>query len=594
MGLLVWLPLNGDIHNQGIENVVMEKGTYVSFVNNGKIGSCATSTASNNTIQITMPNLPETFANGKKYTLTCWAKLTGNASYGWVIHIGSNSCGLWWGKSTARWVWNENDGGKACANPTISGDYNNWHHLAIVVDKTVSGKTTTYAYVDGLPSSGYETHTWDSSSNSQPAGDKIQIYPYHAYLNDIRIYDNALSPREIKEISKGLLLHYPLSREGFGADNIIPNTWPEERTFEYPSSSFSDRWSCVTAIVPTASQYTLSFWAKSTVNGDKIRTHFYSPNTTTTCVSSQGITRTVSDGNMDFTLSTEWEHYWVTYSQNETTAVKHVICPRMGAVGNTDGMSSGTGTVSIKCIKLEEGDTPTPWIPNSTDSLYSDMGLDSNVVYDVSGYENNGTKSGMFTYSSDTPCYFTSTVFENNYIVAGKIPIKDELTYSWWAYSDHWGQSLGGSMVSSVESGGMGHQNSGTAYLQFICGTGTSSNDYGSVYQMPAPSAGWHMFTTTWDGYSFKVYLDGDLKSTNTRYTTKTPMYYTANYNTLFIGGESGSSATTPRDHFVGKLSDVRVYATALTADEIADLYHTPISLSNTGVLLTQGELSEV
>lgn len=31
------------------------------------------------------------------------------------------------------------------------------------------------------------------------------------YLNDVRIYNTALSPREIKEISKGLVCHYPLS-----------------------------------------------------------------------------------------------------------------------------------------------------------------------------------------------------------------------------------------------------------------------------------------------------------------------------------------------------------------------------------------------
>lgn len=38
-------------------------------------------------------------------------------------------------------------------------------------------------------------------------------------MNDFRIYDTALSPREIKEIAKGLVLHYPLS--GFGGNNLI-------------------------------------------------------------------------------------------------------------------------------------------------------------------------------------------------------------------------------------------------------------------------------------------------------------------------------------------------------------------------------------
>ena len=32
----------------------------------------------------------------------------------------------------------------------------------------------------------------------------------YGYYNDVRIYDNCLSDKEVKEISKGLVLHYPL------------------------------------------------------------------------------------------------------------------------------------------------------------------------------------------------------------------------------------------------------------------------------------------------------------------------------------------------------------------------------------------------
>jgi len=151
--------------------------------------------------------------------------------------------------------------------------------------------------------------------------------------------------------------------------NIIPNTSNAERTYAYPSTGYSDRFSATTSIIPTASNYILSFWAKSTVAGDKVRAHYYSPNTTTRCETSQGTVTTASDGNIDFTLNTSWEFYWVKYTQSATTAVKHIIFPRMFSQERSEA-AKGTGTVSVKGLKFEEGTVPTLWIPNKADTDY--------------------------------------------------------------------------------------------------------------------------------------------------------------------------------------------------------------------------------
>ena len=42
-----------------------------------------------------------------------------------------------------------------------------------------------------------------------------------------------------------------------------------------------------------------------------------------------------------------------------------------------------------------------------------------------------------------------------------------------------------------------------------------------------------------------------------------------------------------------GKYSDLRIYATALSAKDIEELYKVPISITNNGVIMTQGELME-
>ena len=45
MSLQVWLPLNGDLHNQGLSNITMASKN-VTIDNSGKIGKCYSFTSS--------------------------------------------------------------------------------------------------------------------------------------------------------------------------------------------------------------------------------------------------------------------------------------------------------------------------------------------------------------------------------------------------------------------------------------------------------------------------------------------------------------------------------------------------------------------
>lgn len=209
MALQIWFPLNGTYDQYGLSDVSYTADANLTFSNTGKLGYCLTSSSSsNNTLTVTFSNMKEMLANGKQYSLACWAKPTGNNNNGWVVKFGNNSCGLWWSKSKDRWVWNENDNGKRCANEALSGDYDNWHHLVTVVDKTISGQITAKHYIDGLPAADCESQTWNSSTHSQPEGTVITISPYNALLSDIRLYDHCLSAKEISELAKGMFLHY--------------------------------------------------------------------------------------------------------------------------------------------------------------------------------------------------------------------------------------------------------------------------------------------------------------------------------------------------------------------------------------------------
>ena len=60
------------------------------------------------------------------------------------------------------------------------------------------------------------------SCRSNNVGGTVAVGNGSNYLNDFRIYDEALSPKQIKEISKGLVCHYKL--DGSPSYNLIDKT----------------------------------------------------------------------------------------------------------------------------------------------------------------------------------------------------------------------------------------------------------------------------------------------------------------------------------------------------------------------------------
>ena len=76
-------------------------------------------------------------------------------------------------------------------------------------------------------------------------------------------------------------------------------------------------------------------------------------------------------------------------------------------------------------------------------------------------------------------------------------------------------------------------------------------------------------------------YRDGNFISSAT--TGSRPIGYHAT-NGIFVAAESNTTVSTPTTpYFPGRLSDVRIYATALSPADVLELYHTPASVDNKG-----------
>lgn len=79
---------------------------------------------------------------------------------------------------------------------------NTWHHIAVVL-----ASSNGHVYIDGVKKT---TFGRDSNFKSPNFNQDFHIKhsPTPHKINDFRIYDEALSDKEVKKLTQGLILHY--------------------------------------------------------------------------------------------------------------------------------------------------------------------------------------------------------------------------------------------------------------------------------------------------------------------------------------------------------------------------------------------------
>ncbi len=619
--LSVWLPLNGNLDNQGLsDGVITANGATVS--NSGKFGECYQFNGSSS-ISIASVAIP---SNTPEWSFCCWFCLSDTTTTTATCLFSERSAVGVAGYTIFLYPNNGNiliDDGKRSTFNTMSLTANTWYHLAVL--RTLDGKRV---YINGeLKASGVADGLGDTttvntygcliglaqSGTALTTGDQ----GFKGKMNDVRIYTHALSQDEIHRLSQGLVLHYPLARPG--AENLLkdskkmsPDIWRywgnAAREFEGDEAvvkltGTSANWSAdiespmnvdVKYLIPYASvrnkQVTFSCWLRANKNFTNNQNYFALRTESTA-------TRTKYFRLGTFDITTEWKLFSST-----VTVTDESFTSGTGTVSETDYFytqmycHADDVVIYTKGWKLELGDHATPWTPNPIDDEYAKMGLDDDIWYDVSGFKNNASvRYGELTHSSDTPKYETCCVFDGATAITLEPDLytqfiksaKDELTASIWAYKDDWAESDGTTtqkwtLFSCQESGGFTIYERGNGTFLFVVGTGASSNSYiskgTSTGYAGTLSPGWHMFTVTYNGLVGLGYIDGQLvTNTSAKYSTKTPMFYNTGTTTLHVGAEAGANSTyqpTNNMYWNGKLSDLRVYTTALSADEVLKLYN--------------------
>lgn len=126
------------------------------------------------------------------------------------------------------------------------------------------------------------------------------------------------------------------------------------------AGSTHDTYRATTTTNLTATEYVATFYARASRDGAVVLNHFFSPNTTLTGISSTNPMRTATDGAVYLTLTTEWQRYWIKWTQTPTDSPKTIIIGR--------NQSSTNATVEIAGVALYEGTTPQDWSPAPEDS----------------------------------------------------------------------------------------------------------------------------------------------------------------------------------------------------------------------------------
>ncbi len=602
MSLLVWLPLTGNINNHGLAASLTTTNTPV-YKTTGKIGSCLDL---NTRVQFSCPDL----SNLQTFSIAFWAKVNADSSLttNWVdvigftdVHTNGTSGQLRWetcygsgyenrgisGHDNATYATTNGPNGSATA-----GGKGVWNHIVCTVENGVEVKE----YRDGVLTGTYSSNGGHLNGTFW-LGETGKV---NGEINDVRIYDECLDPLEVKRLSQGLVAHYPLNDPylepttnicdatncgagtgSWGAHSSVQEVYQTTDndsvpfmignkfiiTYNSTTSSgggFGVRISNSVAASPNTT-YTYSCYIKASDNLSYTHANFiyryeYTDTSSSTRVTEGGLfstSRMVSVGN-------GWYRCWGSFTTKDTTnAIRIYFYTYPGK----------NITYWVGGWQMEQKDHVTPYTPPLTTRNEA-------VVYDTSGYNHNGTSTGDFSVSFNSPRYAASTYFEDytRYISCPFVFSPTEVTMSCWINTT----------VKSTAQGGyhiMMNNNTNTSYELSIYGSsGQLRAGYNIIRDGNATryvenvgpdicDGKWHMVSSTYDGKNIKRYVDGQLVST------------TAVEGDLWIFASlyMGSFASTAYGNTKLYQSDVRIYATALSADDVKALYEDSAYIATDG-----------
>lgn len=237
MALQVWLPLNGDLENRGLSNATI---TYCGAPedNDGKIGKCRN--FNNNYIIGDNGPLSTSTTN---FSIAFWVKYDNLSNYHCMYSQRTAT-----GEGITVWKHDDHirfDDGTNMWESTYVLTANVWTHIVairtpsfkkIYINGELKDSTTTVGTLRNISTKFIIGKSSPNNDTTTPNANYLL-----GKLNDVRVYDHALSQREVKELSQALMLHYKLDINDIQSIenvNLVANGYGGTDNWAYKSSSY--------------------------------------------------------------------------------------------------------------------------------------------------------------------------------------------------------------------------------------------------------------------------------------------------------------------------------------------------------------------
>lgn len=590
MALVAWYKLNGNVLDSTVNG---NHGTIVgspTIVNDGPFGSCYLFNPDNND-RITINNLSQ-FIYNTPFTFSAWIKTSGLGTGQTVNGIVSLTYGTRFCGNSAGNIYihfsSTSIGSYSITSSGININDNMWHHVCVTYDGDI-----LKLYIDGVLNNSSVTGIVQTNTHTNNGAIGLDVndsskYKFNGSISDVRIYDEALSLKEIKELSKAKVLHYDFNQYQEPTTNIAPYTDYSNRTYnnDYTASSWGGDLATITYYqnggydnLPYKKMIKTTGGTGGSFLDDNIPITITNNTTYTISVYMKASTNVTLDpyclcinriadnayrtAAVNFYLTTTWQRYSWTYTSGSdhagTYQSRHIIY-----------IDNDLPIEIYWCgFQIEQKDHVTPFV----------NGTRTAKVYDKSGYNNNAelTEATAPTYVNESivnnGCYEFDGIDDFIQIPTLNINNNNKFTISFWCYCADTGvRDIFFGNYSLSNNFNIERTTSNT--LRFWYTTGSVDI---TIPTFTLPSLEWINITIVYSSTGFKAYKNGILI-----YENQT-LNLTANVfsNVQYIGRDTRTGTTA----FKGKLADFRIYSTALSEDDIKEIYQTRASIDENGNL---------